>query len=245
MDLSAKTAASDEKDVPMVTCGKCHQTHADVAQVRACYGVAETAHPTMQAKPGKPITEKQEQFITSLMSKLNTTASEAGIDLLQLDRASASALIDKLMDRVKSQPKHTAPPAVTGGTEPKPGTYTLVKPNGEYRTVQIAHAKWADNKLVASYLSGPDNTVAYTGCAFVGGGVVRMWKKFKDDGELAQDVRDLIALNDPTTAHEKFLELAEMYAMESGHCMRCGKKLTVPASLHRGLGPVCAQIEGV
>ena len=37
----------------------------------------------------------------------------------------------------------------------------------------------------------------------------------------------------------------ERYAMLSGRCSRCGATLTVPASLYRGMGPVCAQKEGV
>jgi SNF2 family DNA or RNA helicase len=31
------------------------------------------------------------------------------------------------------------------------------------------------------------------------------------------------------------------YAMNSGRCWKCGRELTVPASIHRGLGPDCAQ----
>ena len=32
----------------------------------------------------------------------------------------------------------------------------------------------------------------------------------------------------------------EAYALESANCFRCGRKLTVPVSIHRGLGPECA-----
>jgi len=126
-----------------------------------------------------------------------------------------------------------------------PGTYTIVRADGSYRTLQIAPAAWADGQLAISYLSGPDNELSYTGCAFYKGGTkFNMWKRFKTDSALVRDIDTLMRTN-ITSAHERFLGQAEAYALKSGQCMRCTRKLTVPASLHRGLGPVCAGIEGV
>lgn len=37
-----------------------------------------------------------------------------------------------------------------------------------------------------------------------------------------------------------FKKYGMAYALESNHCYRCGKLLTVPASINAGLGPDCA-----
>jgi hypothetical protein len=48
----------------------------------------------------------------------------------------------------------------------------------------------------------------------------------------------LLALfNDPNVPAEAALA----YALESGRCSRCDRELTVPASLHRGMGPECVK----
>ena len=45
-------------------------------------------------------------------------------------------------------------------------------------------------------------------------------------------------------ARAEFLNYAEAYAIGSGKCACCGRTLTVPASVHRGLGPDCAKKYG-
>ena len=71
-----------------------------------------------------------------------------------------------------------------------------------------------------------------------------VWKRFADTGRLTAALQ-FLATGNVDEAHEEFLARAEAYALASGQCMRCGHKLTVPASLHRGLGPECAKREGV
>ena len=46
-----------------------------------------------------------------------------------------------------------------------------------------------------------------------------------------------LILGQPT----KSAESREAYALLSSRCARCNRTLTVPASIHRGLGPECAQ----
>lgn len=127
------------------------------------------------------------------------------------------------------------------------GTYTLVKPDGGHRTIQIGVAEWTDDKaVVASYLCGPDNELSFKSFAFVKpGGKFSTFKTFREDSDLAGDLETLLTKADIAGAHDAFLNQAEVYALASGKCMRCGRKLTVPTSLHRGLGPVCAGMEGV
>lgn len=128
---------------------------------------------------------------------------------------------------------------------PEMGTYTIVRADGTYRTLQVAPAAWVGGATVISYLSGPDNELSYTSCAFLKeNGRFNVFRKFKTDSQLVRDLNTLVTCQ-IGEAHERFLGEAEAYALRSSRCMRCGHKLTVPASLHRGLGPVCAGIEGV
>lgn len=125
------------------------------------------------------------------------------------------------------------------------GTYTVLRPDGVYVTVRIEtqpdDATFAPGDRVASFLSGPDNETHFTGFAFVNGLNVNVWRRFRDtlDPKYADAVR--VVLGTPSRTDE----FREAYALRSGRCARCGHKLTVPASLHRGLGPDCARQLGV
>lgn len=228
----------------MITCGSCEQKHETVDQVRACYGAPK---PATTPKPNvKLISPKMIKFVDDLLFKLGQTREQAGLVGLEgMPMDQAHTVLDALIDKAKQAPKPTHTEKKHDGSEPKPGTYTLVRPDGSYRTLQFAHAKWADGRLVASFLCGSDNTADYKGFAFVDGGKVGVWKKFKDDSQLVQDLNTFLGLTNQDSAHELFLQQAEAFALASGKCMRCGHKLTVPTSLYRGLGPVCADIEGV
>lgn len=121
------------------------------------------------------------------------------------------------------------------------GTYTIVlNEKGDYRTIRIVDAPETMNKpqgtQIAQFLSGADNEHNYTGFAFVSGSRVGIWSKFKADSVLAKALNILL-----TADKEQQADYGQAYAIESSNCWRCGKKLTVPASLHRGLGPICAK----
>lgn len=119
------------------------------------------------------------------------------------------------------------------------GTFTISFPGGDYRTIEIETVAEGGlaGKTIASYLSGPDNERDFNGFAFVTErGQVALWKK-----HAGIDVRWVAAVNIVLNADAaKQLGFAEAYAERSGRCARCGRKLTVPASLHRGYGPDCA-----
>lgn len=117
------------------------------------------------------------------------------------------------------------------------GTYTVVL-NGEddYVTIRISDSfikGAAKGAQMVSYLSGSNNEHDYTGFAFLNGRWSRVWKKYADSERL---VAALKVLTDGGDA-----EAGERYALASGNCYACGRKLTVPASLLRGLGPTCAE----
>lgn len=121
-------------------------------------------------------------------------------------------------------------------------TFTIVLDEaGDYRTIKLTDCPDRMGKptgtQIASYLNGADNESNYTGFAFVFGARFAVWAKFKADNKLAHALRILLAAD-----RDAQIEFGHAYAIESGNCSRCGRKLTVPASIHRGLGPKCAGI---
>lgn len=123
-------------------------------------------------------------------------------------------------------------------------TYTLVYKDGSYFTFKVETVTKGAliGKRIISFLSGPDNTTDFTGFAFLNAdGTVALWKRFRNGGMVkkAGHLTTLFTMPDR-------LEQAGMdYATRSGRCRRCGRTLTVPASLNRGFGSECAKIVGV
>lgn len=131
------------------------------------------------------------------------------------------------------------------------GTFTVVGKT-KYVTIRFHVTHWLqrlllegrypEGTLVVGYLRGADNSKDYTGFAFAipddkGGYRLQVWKKI-DEGKLAHQIwsaRYLLRLD-----KEGLLNARYEYALRSGNCSRCGRKLTVPASIHRGMGPECA-----
>jgi len=117
------------------------------------------------------------------------------------------------------------------------GRFTVQFADGTYKTIRIRRqdedAQFMPSRLVLSYLSGSDNDSDYTSFAHVDeGGNTRVWKKYRQNTALVEALKVLVG--SPTAAREA-------YAEQSGCCSRCGRTLTVPTSLHAGLGPECAK----
>ncbi len=144
-----------------------------------------------------------------------------------------------LPDAPSSAPLEPVTPVVLNGT------YTIVlDETGDYRTLRLVDAPEHFNKPVgtqiAQYLNGSDNERDFTGFAFVAGDKVSVWSKFRADSKLSKALQVLLAADRASQ-----IDLGEAYALSSGNCFRCGIKLTVPASLARGLGPICAEKFGI
>lgn len=111
------------------------------------------------------------------------------------------------------------------------GVYTVVRPDETHRTfrlrTQAPDAKFAPGKQVIEHLSGADNEGDYTAFGFVADGRVQVWKAHRGNVALLRDAEALLA--DPSAA------------LVAAHCFRCGRRLTVPASLNQGYGPECAK----
>jgi hypothetical protein len=98
----------------------------------------------------------------------------------------------------------------------------------------------SDPVFFVSLLTGPQNTSDYSYLAFMGADLsprltakscvkqdAPSWKAFAWTwGHLCQGHTDLLT--------------PQVEVWHEGRCFRCGRALTVPSSIHTGLGPVCA-----
>lgn len=128
-------------------------------------------------------------------------------------------------------PREEAPEAIEAPTLGIwPGIYTVEDENGGHMTfkviLQASDDDFAPGELLVKYLSGSDNYNDYTGCAFIKGNSIRVWKSFRGG---------------PVERFARIFEADPEAALESKHCARCGERLTHPDSVKRGFGPDCAK----
>lgn len=122
------------------------------------------------------------------------------------------------------------------------GTYTVVWGEKDWSTIRFKRqpkdASFAPDSVVVSLLIGADNTEngAWQGYAFYDPLLKKYnpWNRFKNMPGWAKHFRAIdIVVMEPN-------ECAKAYALKSGRCCRCGRKLTVPSSIEMGMGPECA-----
>lgn len=132
------------------------------------------------------------------------------------------------------------------------GTYTVVFDSDtnyatvKFETVEVEFQEdgttknFFFGKQIISFLSGPDNVNNFTGVAHLDeSGGLHVWKKFRGSETIQRYLSAVAYLRD--LSKEGRDECGLTYAMKSGRCCKCTRELTVPASLHRGMGPVCAK----
>lgn len=123
---------------------------------------------------------------------------------------------------------------------PYKGTFTFVwgQDDSDYRTIRIK--KWTSRRgcWLIELLTGPENSTDFTafGTYDEATGSYTIWRRYIHN-EKMKDVIEWLKASD----EEKQKAAGEVYAMQSNNCWRCGHRLTVPASIHRGLGPDCAE----
>ncbi len=138
------------------------------------------------------------------------------------------------------------------------GYYTVVHGYGENRTwstYRLATQHESDTFMpgvqIMGRLVGPDNYLDYKNCAnYVGTDQpkkpneemishwngIHVWSAFSEDTTRIEDDWTTIMRGPDTAGHA--------YALQSGRCWKCNKKLTVPDSIHNGLGPDCFEKVG-
>ena len=127
---------------------------------------------------------------------------------------------------------------VSGGPVATPNYVTIRLETGKCQTTQDGQKNFFFGKQIVSFLSGPDNENNFTGFAHLDeNGGLHVWKKFREGNAVKkyEQALNILASQDIKGQGKAGLE----YAMRSGRCYRCSRTLTVPASLHRGMGPQC------
>jgi hypothetical protein len=127
-------------------------------------------------------------------------------------------------------------------------TITLTSKRTEARyTYRITQAKNRDTNepqqmWFVGLLSGPNNETDYTYVGLIGSdGQFRLTAKSK----LAADSKPVRGFN-YFLKHVNAGQLpADLEVRHEGACGRCGRKLTVPESIDRGIGPECANQMGL
>jgi hypothetical protein len=114
------------------------------------------------------------------------------------------------------------------------GTITVRLLNGRHFTYRIREVKKGDLKgsRIVELLTGPDNTSNYKAFGFVTEkGNIRIWTKCYTE---AFSKHALLLMGEAQNQVEMWYQ--------AGKCNRCGRLLTDPDSVTRGLGPKCANM---
>lgn len=112
---------------------------------------------------------------------------------------------------------------------------TLGFPDGSHRTFKISTkqptAKFAPGRRILSILIGPENTSDFEGLAWVENDGFKLWKRHR--GTKMERYADLLwMMLTGCEADGHTLEVAK-------HCLVCGRLLTTPEAITRGIGPLC------
>ena len=119
--------------------------------------------------------------------------------------------------------------------------------SGEHRTFRIKKSKPNDRYPTSAYfvglLSGPDNTSSYQYIGMVDSTNGSVWltgkSRMDKDCAAVKGIRYLLGrVFGSGQIHD------QMEVRHAGKCGRCGRTLTTPESLDRGIGPECWHIMG-
>lgn len=126
-------------------------------------------------------------------------------------------------------------------------TFTIASPDGKHRTYRVEHVagtdRWPEAYFVKT-LVGPDNTsdYAYLGKLDTFTGQVSTTSKSKSwEGTMRLRLLNRVLARIWCADHAAY-EKHGYKVHHMGKCGRCGRALTVPASIESGIGPECAKI---
>jgi hypothetical protein len=128
---------------------------------------------------------------------------------------------------------------------------------GEWRTFQIRRqavdAEFAPGKTVVSLLTGPENTSDYTGFAFADeNDGIRIWRSKRESahfryyaGMVAEFLGGRLEGGGEDAEDQYLVVNDRTYSVHAERrCAICGRDLTTPESVERGIGPICASKGG-
>jgi hypothetical protein len=127
--------------------------------------------------------------------------------------------------------------------------FTVQLPDGGHKTYRVQRVEANDRYPEAFFvklLVGPDNGDDY---GYVGkldaftGQVATTAKSKQYDGSLVLRLLNRVLARVWTEDHQAY-EVFGYQTHHEGRCGRCGRRLTVPASIESGIGPECQRIMG-
>lgn len=99
-------------------------------------------------------------------------------------------------------------------------------------------SRFTEPAYFIAYLAGPDNTADYQYCGLLDSrtGQIRLTAKSR----VTQQSTIVLAFNWTIGRIWRGIDITPARFYHVGRCGRCGRALTVPASIESGLGPECA-----
>ncbi len=129
------------------------------------------------------------------------------------------------------------------------GTYTIVNPRtGGHRTVRISDDDFAwmqtppaaGTRIVAA-MTGADNERSFTGMGTLSpAGVLTIWRKQAHRADFVAALNWIVK-----NGAGREVEFGKAYAIRSGKCFLCNRKLTTPHANAHGYGSDCAEKHGL
>jgi hypothetical protein len=172
------------------------------------------------------------------------TVRQARAVLNQIHRDGAAVLQKRGVPKAVAPVAPESPKPVLATQKRLNGYYTVTLPDATYVTLQLEddfRADQPEGAQMASYLIGPANGTDYKGFAFIGtDGALRVWRSAGDVPRQRQALSILFAATDVDAK-----EMGLSFARESGRCCVCGRLLTTPDSIEKGIGPVCLRKWGM
>jgi Family of unknown function (DUF6011) len=131
---------------------------------------------------------------------------------------------------------------ITGGK----AIFTLQsKVSGSRFTFKATQVPDGGDKYFVSVLNGPDNYANYQYIGMIGKGDVAGVREFYStkNSRVSTSAPSFKAFAwfFRTFQREPLLAVAQCEIFHEGKCCRCGRKLTTPESITRGIGPECAK----
>lgn len=162
--------------------------------------------------------------------------TELGIELnntIKVARARYQAIIKEQAQRELENGtiRQMTPVEAPATSQLVDGTYTVKFEDGKHVTLKVKTSK---GKQWVGYLNGPDNWTNYQSFGWIENGKLVVFAKYR--GQLN---RQQGAVSRLLKGNEAQLEGLKSYGMASGKCGVCGRKLTTPESIERGIGPEC------
>lgn len=169
---------------------------------------------TQVATSSKPASDAQLRFIKALIADRTEVMAARGLSVTEYQLLTLSTLgASRTIDRLQALPRDTGVKSLRG-VHPgvTPGMYVM-----DQQIIKVIPSQKADGRLYVAVLKPK---AAGEASAFTSKGQLHLLSKL-------------------TPAHRMTAAHASLYGEVYGRCCCCGKLLTVPLSVERGVGPVC------